>query len=269
VSARVTRAAALCAILLCGTAWAGGDPQRSFVACPIYRDTDQGRKSGCWLADDPASGVRYDVGEGLTKPQEGYQVLVEGIVTQEPDVCGGVVLRPVRTAVLHEQKCPSAEFTAENYPGRRYVLPAEMMQQTWVPRPVPTPPFSTQRYVLLFDYGDDRLIYQYAETVLERAAIYCKTSGARVTIRGYAATEPLQVSGQLLREPLSLARDRAEMVGEALTRLGVARAAQRLQWQGSPVALDPLPTLGAPLPQSSLRRVEITVEPAAERGPAH
>ena len=34
-----------------------------FVACPIYRDADSGRKSGCWLATDPASGIRYDLAE--------------------------------------------------------------------------------------------------------------------------------------------------------------------------------------------------------------
>ena len=24
----------------------------TFVACPVYRDTNQGRKSGCWLATE-------------------------------------------------------------------------------------------------------------------------------------------------------------------------------------------------------------------------
>src|SRR5690606_1416098 len=32
-----------------------------FVTCPIYRNTDAGRKSGCWLADSPEDGQRYDV----------------------------------------------------------------------------------------------------------------------------------------------------------------------------------------------------------------
>ena len=32
-----------------------------FISCPIYRDADAGRKSGCWLSDDASSGTRYDV----------------------------------------------------------------------------------------------------------------------------------------------------------------------------------------------------------------
>src|SRR5690606_361956 len=34
---------------------AEGDELR-FVTCPIYRNTDAGRKSGCWLADSPDEG---------------------------------------------------------------------------------------------------------------------------------------------------------------------------------------------------------------------
>ena len=55
----------------------------SFVACPIYRDTDAGRKSGCWLADDPNHGQRYDITFGPVKPQVGRAVLVEGVTTSE------------------------------------------------------------------------------------------------------------------------------------------------------------------------------------------
>jgi hypothetical protein len=76
----------------------------SFIACPIYRDTNQGRKSGCWLADDHESGLRYDIGGGRAKPQIGHEVLVEGVIASSPDVCGGAVLVPVHTAVLESSK---------------------------------------------------------------------------------------------------------------------------------------------------------------------
>ena len=39
----------------------------NFIACPVYRDTNNGRKSGCWLTSDPASGTRYDVTAAPTK----------------------------------------------------------------------------------------------------------------------------------------------------------------------------------------------------------
>lgn len=253
------------AALLVSSAVLGADLQRTFISCPIYRDTDQGRKSGCWLADDLASGVRYDVGLGLTKPQEGYAVLVEGVISSEHDACGGVVLSPVRTAVLHGQSCPLVEIAAEGYPGRKYVLPGDVMQQSWVARPQPQPPFSEQRVNILFDFSDDRLVYQYAENLLERAAILSRVSQAQVTIRGYAATAPLQVSGQTLQEDAGLARARAEMVSEALTRLGVARSQQHLEWHTNPAPLSDRSSLAAPLAQSSLRRVEIQIQPRPDK----
>lgn len=40
----------------------------SFVACLIYRDTDASRKSGCWLADEASTGIRYDISLGIAKP---------------------------------------------------------------------------------------------------------------------------------------------------------------------------------------------------------
>jgi outer membrane protein OmpA-like peptidoglycan-associated protein len=252
---------------------AAADPgSTSFIGCPIYRDTDAGRKSGCWLVDDPATGVRYDVSLAPTLPQVGYEVLIEGMSpqsantgeknaqdqqAQEANACGGVVLRPVRTAVIATQ-CAIAQIPAEGYPGRRYVLPADVMQQSWVPRPAPPPPYSTQQYVLLFNFGDDRLIYQYAENIIEHAVSYAKASGASVHVSGYAATQTLVVSGQSLSEPLGLAKSRAEMVAEALTRLGIARSLQKVDWHGA-AAIMAVP--GAALPEVTRRRVVITLEP--------
>ena len=47
-----------------------------FIACPVYRDADSGKKSGCWLVDDPASGVRYDASLSPYKPDWNFGVLV-------------------------------------------------------------------------------------------------------------------------------------------------------------------------------------------------
>ena len=153
------------------------------------------------------------------------------IVSAEPDVCGGIVLRPVRTAVLHDQHCPLTEFEAEGFAGRRYRLPGEVMQRAGCRGQYRSRRSSTQHYLLLLDFADDRLIYQYSETILERAALYSRTSHARVTIRAYAATRPLKVSGHVLSESLELARARAKMVDEALLRLGVDRSALHVEWR--------------------------------------
>ncbi|HTE40397.1 MAG TPA: hypothetical protein VK629_06200, partial [Steroidobacteraceae bacterium] len=100
----------------------------TFIACPIYRDTDAGRKSGCWLADDPKTGRRYDVADALIKPILGREILVEGVVTaRDANSCGGVILEPVSVSVL-ESQCKQHLIPAEGFPSRRFILPAKTLQ---------------------------------------------------------------------------------------------------------------------------------------------
>ena len=229
----------------------------SFVGCPIYRDTDSGRKSGCWLAEDPATGVRYDVTDGPTKPQVGKLSLFEGVRTQEPDTCGGIVLRPVRSAVLDES-CPRAIIPAEQYKGRGYILPDEVMKPTWEPRALPPPPYGTKEFHIVFDFGNDFHIYQYAELILEKISLYVQASKpTSVIVTGYAATAPIEVSGRLLAEPAALARARAEATAEALRRLGVDRKLIRIATDGDPKSIKNLQTPGL---EASKRRVTVRIE---------
>jgi len=229
----------------------------TFVGCPIYRDTDLGRKSGCWLAEDPATGVRYDVTDAPTKPQVGRMSLFEGVVTQDGDTCGGVVLRPVRSAVLDET-CPTSIVPAEAYPGRRFVLPDEVLKPTWEPRELPKPPYSSQEFHIVFDYGNDFLIYQYAELILEKISLYAKASKPKaIVITGFAATQPIEISGRKLAEPAALAKARAEMAALALTRSGIDRKLLRIETNTRP---QPIPNLGTPTAEASKRRVTIQIE---------
>jgi outer membrane protein OmpA-like peptidoglycan-associated protein len=228
----------------------------SFVACPIYRDADAGRKSGCWLADETSSGVRYDVSLGTAKPQLGREVLIEGVIAEGANACGGIVLQPVRTSTLRST-CSGAIIPAEGFPGRRYVsdLP-QQLAQTWVVRDELQPPFSEQRYSIVFDFDTSFLNYQYSEVILDRAARYALASKARsVRVTGYAATRGINVSGQILREPPALARERAEMVTEALLRLDVPGHSIALKWRGDAQPLE------QPLREASKRRVDIVVSP--------
>jgi outer membrane protein OmpA-like peptidoglycan-associated protein len=228
----------------------------SFVACPVYRDADFGRKSGCWLADDVASGTRYDASLGLTKPQLGRDVLVEGVVASGPDACGGVILEPVRTSTL-TSTCAAVIVPAEGFPGRRYVTPPEVLPQTWVPRTPPAAVTTEQHYSIVFELNSDFLNYQYSEVMLDEIARVVAASKARaVRLTGYAATTPYKVSGHELREPASLARDRVEMVAEALRRLDVAPSIMTVTWSSKPPA-----ALAQPLAEASKRRVDVTIIP--------
>jgi OmpA family len=254
----VTRAVLLS--LTAGAAFAAGLPAQkslSFISCPIYRDTNQGRKSGCWLADDHESGVRYDISGGRAKPQIGREILVEGVVSDTPDACGGIVLTPLHTAVL-ETRCPPVMLPPENFPGRAFHLsPNSVLPPMDVERPAPQPPFASHQWLIEFNFQSDFLLYQYSELILDAAARYILASGAkRVLVTGFSATQPLQVSGRVLAEAQGLAKARAESVAEALRRLGVDPHVMRVSWHGNPEVVDADDGLAEP----SKRRVIVRAE---------
>jgi hypothetical protein len=226
----------------------------SFVACPVYRDTDNGRKSGCWLATDPASGMRYDIANSRTKPQIGHEVLVEGSAAAGEQACGAPLLSPTHISVL-DTPCPSVLLPAENYPGRRSIVSlASVLPPTDTPRPPIVGPFAAREWDIEFGYRSDFLQYQYSEVILDQIA---RTVAAghpkRVQVVGYAVTQERVVSGHVLSEPRELARQRAEMVALALERLGVARPPMQVSWGVNP---RPVP-IDDGLPEPSRRRVEI------------
>jgi outer membrane protein OmpA-like peptidoglycan-associated protein len=229
----------------------------SFIACPIYRDTNQGRKSGCWLADDHENGVRYDIGGGRAKPQTGHEVLVEGVMANSPDVCGGAFLAPVHTAVL-ETRCPAVMLPPENFPGRTFQVSAKsVLPPMDVERPLPPPPYESQQWLIQFNFQSDFLLYQYSEVILDAAARYIKVSGAkRIFVTGYAATKAMPVSGRTLSESSTLAKTRAESVAEALRRLGVDARLMHVSWRNDP---EPIASDGG-LEEPSKRRVTIRAE---------
>ena len=229
----------------------------SFISCPVYRDTNQGRKSGCWLADDRESGVRYDVGLGRAKPQIGREVLVEGVVSAAPDACGGIVLAPVHTAVL-TTSCPPVMLPPEAFTGRTFhISPQSVLPPIDVERPTPPPPYTSREWLIEFNFQSDFLLYQYSEVILDAAARYIKASGARtILVTGYSATQGFEVSGRTLAEAPGLAKSRAESVALALRRLGVDPSRMKVSWRGKPDAVETDDGLAEP----SKRRVLIQAQ---------
>lgn len=230
----------------------------SFVTCPVYRDTDQGPKSGCWLATDPATGLSYDVGFARSKPFMGHEVLVDGIVdSSEANLCGGIVLRPARTAVL-PTRCDEFIIPAEGHTGRRFQLPKEVLQPTDVPRKLPPPPYENREYHIYFSMYSDFPIYQYSEILLEKISLYIRASRPKkVAITGFADTKGLTVSGHWLHEDITMAQRRADKVAEALRRLLVPANIIEEKFSGHPDTID-----GGDegLLQASKRRVTVSVE---------
>lgn len=230
-----------------------------FVSCPIYRDTDSGKKSGCWLTDDRESGVRYDVSKSPTKPLSNRAILVEGRVTSDSTPCGSPTLDPVRVSVL-DMSCTPKMLPAEGYPGRKFVLPKRNVRPMSEARPVPPKPFQARTFHLFFDFDRDFIVYQLDDYFLDRTIAYIRgVHASKITVTGYAATDPQDVSGQAMAENRDIARQRAEEITKAFILLGVSKDKITTKWHNAAQPIDVPDADG--LPDASRRRVEVLVEP--------
>jgi hypothetical protein len=67
------------------------EPRKNFVSCPIVRDT---RSVPCWLTEQGGElyylTIQSDVSAEVQPPMLGHQVLVEGVVSDKPRICGGM-----------------------------------------------------------------------------------------------------------------------------------------------------------------------------------
>ncbi len=229
-----------------------------FVSCPVYRDTDNGRKSGCWLADDREGGPRYDVSLSPYKPDWNRAILVEGrIAAGGRDACGGAMLDPVRTSVL-EEPCTRHMLPAEGYAGHRFVLPPRNIAPTSIARKVPEGPYGPRTFAIFFEFDRSFLVYQYGDYLLEQAATWLAAAKPkRIVVSGYAATRPETVSGRTLAERIDVAEERAETVAESLRRLLPGATIETRAVLDAAVA--DLPDADG-IPAQSQRRVEIAAE---------
>ncbi len=256
IARRAAAATAILGTLLTANAWA---EQQRFITCPVYRDTDAGRKSGCWLADNSASGQRFDVSQAPTKPDWNHEVLVEGEVSATQDnACGGVVLNPVRVSVL-PGTCTRHMIPAEGFKGRTFVLPKRNIQPLSQPRSVPAGPFTSRTFYLFFDFNRSFLVYQLDDYLLDQAAAYILAANPKkVIVTGFAATEPSNVSGREIAETQAIARTRAEGIAESLRRLGVSAGRIEVRSRARALPVDAEDSDG--VLEASRRRVEITLE---------
>jgi outer membrane protein OmpA-like peptidoglycan-associated protein len=241
---------------------AAGAPQGEtirFVTCPIYRDADSGKKSGCWLADDHDSGRRFDVSRAPSKPDWNREVLVEGrVAAGTPGNCGGEVLDPVRTSILAGE-CTRHMLPAEGYAGNRFALPVRNVRPLSEARPAPPRPWTDRTFTLVFDFDKAFMVYQLDDYLFDQAIAYIRAvDPKRVIVTGWAATDPSRVSGRDIAERPEIARTRAELVAEALSRLGVPREKVELHWR---TGAQPSDAEGADgLAEPSRRRVDIEVK---------
>lgn len=235
------------ALLLLFLAGAAQAQQVTFTACPVYRDTDAGRKSGCWLSDRREDGIRYDITQAPTKPDWNRAVLVEGDIAPTQDgACGGLTLDPVRVSVLPDA-CPRNMLPAEGFAGRAFVLPERTVAPLSTDRPPPEGPFTDRDFALFFDWNRDFIVYQYSDWLFDRATWWLTHANPpHIIVTGFAAP----------REDPAIATARAATVTEALVRMGIDPARIETRSETGAAPLDVPEADG--LPEPSRRRVTIT-----------
>jgi outer membrane protein OmpA-like peptidoglycan-associated protein len=241
-------------VALCACAVAFGQ-QRSFVSCPIVRDT---KTVPCFLAEYDGEtyflGIQQDISSDFHPPQLKHEVLVEGTVVPGPRVCGGIPLHPVSITVVKELNlaCNTllpAEPGIDAPPASRGPGPSSHPPETTSTSRQPLT--GRQEFTILYQFDDDYLEFGGARIVNEAAA-YAKQSGAKaVTVTGYRATSLLS-NGQRLTEKEGLAEKRAQNTATLLRGLGVTTV--KVDWKS-----DAEPADG--LTDPSRRRVNIIVIP--------
>lgn len=250
------------AILIgCASTAAHAKDDLRFVSCPIYRNTDSGKKSGCWLTDDHEDGQRYDVSLSPAKPDWNFAVLVEGkLSSQSAGACGAAVLDPVRVSVLHDQPCTRKMLPAEGFAGHPFSLPTRNMRPLYEKRTSFPTPYTTRIFAIPFDFNSSFLIYQLADYYIDQAVAYALASDAKsINITGWAVSRPQKISGQILRENPAIARDRADLVRQWMVGLGVPASRLHLEWKQDPSPSDMAGADGLSAP--SQRRADIEIIP--------
>ena len=193
--------------------------RRNFVACPIVRDT---KTLPCWLAEYEGElyflGLQGSSASEFYPPQLNHEVLVEGTVTNEPRICGGIPLKPVRISVITElnRGCntllPAEEgMEAPPAPARRFV---DSMR-------APGTETAQREFTIPFDFDSDYLTLHTTKIAGEAARIAKAVKATKVEVQGYRATTWLS-NGKKFIEAESIAAKRAKKVGEILTGLGVS-----------------------------------------------
>lgn len=211
---------------------------RNFVACPIVRDTNT---VPCWLAEYQGQTyyltIQTDVSAPVNPPWLGHKVLVEGIVSDEPTICGGIVLKPVALSVMQELdgSC-NTMLPAED----RYNLPFEPPRPPGPSKgrlafgdPVTQPKSEEQApsksFELRYEF-DSLVMFRHAQP-LQQIFEHARQSGAKkVRITGYRAATLLS-NGQLMQEDEQIGRRRAEQVADLLRGAGLAELQYDVKWQ--------------------------------------
>jgi hypothetical protein len=226
---------ALAGILLAvvaGQANAQQPERKNFVSCPVVQDT---KTVPCWLSEHKGElyylGIQTDISADFHPPYLGHKVLVEGIVSNEPRICGGIVLKPVKVSPLPEadSACNTILPAVDKYtvpfaprpPGPSGGTLA--FQAPRAPAAVQQPPSGAREFVIYYDF-DMPVGGRHAGTLSQIVDHAERIKAKRVLVSSFRGATLLS-DGVIMREQPGIARARADEVAELLRRAGVTKAA--------------------------------------------
>lgn len=210
----------------------------SFVSCPIVRDT---RTVPCWLSEYQGDTyyltIQSDVSATVQPPLLGHQVLVEGIVSAAPQICGGIVLEPVKLSAMPERdaNCNTILPADDRYtvdfnprpPGPsagRLAFAADPS----APRPAPPPrPEGPQTIDIYFDF-DKGVSFRHPGELSAILRLVRDLPATAIRITGVRGAHRLS-DGTLLRESAAVGQRRAEEIAGLLAGAGLELDAD-LDW---------------------------------------
>jgi hypothetical protein len=219
--------------------------RKNFVSCPIVRDT---ASVPCWLAEYEGETyfltLQTDVSAPVTPPWLGHRVLVEGTVSSEPRICGGVVLKPVHLSVLPERdaSCNTILPAEERYnltfepprpPGpSKGRLAFDNTPPAAPPAPAAPAAPSTREFVISYDF--DRLVGFSHAGPLSQILSFARTANAReIEIVGSRGAVLLS-NGQTMVEEPTIGKQRAEQVAMLLQGANLKEPSYTVRWQDEP-----------------------------------
>lgn len=250
-------------ILISATAAAQTPPAdvRNFVSCPIVRDTST---VPCWLSEYDGElyylGIQTDISADFHPPYLGHKVVVEGQVSDQPRICGGIVLEPVHLSVVPEldKNCdtilPAEDRYQIDFSPRPPGPSGGRLAFAGAPRRGPATPEQTEGpREFTLDYSFDGKVEGRNGGQLARVVRYAQSINAtRISVVGFAG-DALLSDGTLLKEKPGMAQARAQEAEKLLKAGGLAELEFNVSWEYAP-APDGINDWEA-------RRTEVTVLP--------
>jgi len=174
----------------------------------------------------------------VTPPWLGHRVLVEGVISAEPRICGGVVLKPVHLSVLPEQDAScNVMLPAESKYDLTFEPPRPpgpskgrlAFDVTAGAPPSSAPTAGVRDFVIPYDF-DGVIGFSHARVLTDVLDYARAINAGEVVITGYRGAVRLS-NGQTMTEDAGIAKRRAEQIAMLLRGANLTQPTYTVRWQ--------------------------------------